>query len=91
MAKTSAERQAAYREKNRKGIAGANERIDCMVSADTKRALEHLAKSENVTLRTKLEELIFDAYKERYGTLSSPAIIVPSKPHSNIYEDTSWR
>ncbi|MFZ4859112.1 MAG: hypothetical protein ACOYL3_22265 [Desulfuromonadaceae bacterium] len=59
MAKTTAERQAAYR--SRKNDGEGERRIDTRVSVSAHLALDRLAQRYRVTRREMLERLITDA------------------------------
>ena len=61
MAKTNAERQAAYRERHLKDEQGMGERLNMVVDMKTKLALKRLAIRYGVTQRDVLEGLIDDA------------------------------
>lgn len=58
MAKTNAERQAAYRARHLASVDGALERLNIMVGVGSKRALERLAACHDVTLREALENAV---------------------------------
>lgn len=65
MAKTAAQRQAAYRK--RRGVANHGEgewRINMWVSSAAHLALQRLACRNSVTMRDMLERLILDADAE---------------------------
>ena len=61
MAKTNAERQAAYRERHLKDEQGMGERLNMVVDMKAKLALKRLAIRYGVTQRDVLEGLIEDA------------------------------
>jgi hypothetical protein len=58
-AKTSAERQAAYRQK--KYVDENRDRIDVWIKAERKCKLDELAKRNGLSLEAMLEKLIYDA------------------------------
>jgi hypothetical protein len=55
---TNAQRQAAYREKHLKSEDGTGERLNVVIDAQAKRALERLAKYYGVTNKSMLERLV---------------------------------
>jgi len=61
MAKSNAERQAAYRARHLKGEDGTGERLNLVIDLHAKRALERLAVCYGVTQREALERLVLDA------------------------------
>ena len=61
MAKSNAERQAAYRARHLKDEDGAGERLNLVIDLHAKRALERLATCYGVTQREALERLVLDA------------------------------
>lgn len=61
MAKTNAQRQAAYRQRHLIAEDGGAERINLLVSLSAKRKLERLAACYGVTQRALLERLLTDA------------------------------
>ena len=58
---TNAERQAAYRARHLKDVDGQGERMNLIVGAQAKRALERLAACYGVTQRGMIEKLLIDA------------------------------
>ncbi len=58
---TNAERQAAYRARHLKDVDGTGERLNLIVDAKAKRALERLAVHYAVTQRSMIEKLLIDA------------------------------
>ena len=58
MAKTNAQRQAAYRVRQLEAVDGAGERLNTIIDVHAKSALERLAKCYGVTQREVLERLI---------------------------------
>lgn len=61
MAKTSAERQAAYRVRHLQDEAAGGERLNMVVDLHAKRALERLAICYGVTQKVMLERLLAEA------------------------------
>lgn len=61
MAKSNAERQAAYRAKHLKSEDGNGERLNLVIDLHTKRALERLAKCYGVTQKEIIKKLALDA------------------------------
>jgi hypothetical protein len=76
MAKTSAERQAAYRAK-RVGHDSGERRINTWVSAETYKKLEQLAISYGVTRRAVLE-LLVSHEDGALGELTTKAVVAKS-------------
>ena len=70
MARSNAERQAAYRARHLKDVEGKGERINLLVDTTTKRALERLATRYGVTQRAMLQTLIADAQSAVLDTLT---------------------
>ena len=64
MAKTNAERQAAYRARHLHSDDAQGERLNTIVSLHAKRKLERLAACYGVTQRALLEQLLKDAEDE---------------------------
>lgn len=58
MAKTNAERQAAYRARHVQSVDGDGEQVNMVVAVSAKRALERLAACYSVTQRVILEHLL---------------------------------
>lgn len=73
MAKSGAERQAAFRERN----AGDGKRLSMMVTGEAKQVLEQLAKRWDVSQRVAFERLMDEAKKKEL--VSSGAIVVPTQ------------
>ncbi len=71
MAKTNAERQAAYRERHLKDEQGMGERLNMVVDMKAKLALKRLAIRYGVTQRDVLEGLIDDAEEALLKELSA--------------------
>jgi hypothetical protein len=69
MARTNAERQAAYRQRHLKDIDGALERLNTLVSLQAKRQLECLAACHDVTQRSVLERVLAEAERAPLDTL----------------------
>ena len=61
MAKSNAERQAAYRARHLKDEGGKGERLNLVIDLHAKRALERLAVCYGVTQRATIERLALDA------------------------------
>lgn len=61
MAQSSAERQAAYRQRHLRDESATDERLSLLVDIHAKRALERLAVRHGVTQRAMLQTLITDA------------------------------
>ncbi|MFM0134323.1 MULTISPECIES: hypothetical protein [Paraburkholderia] len=61
MAMSSAERQAAYRERHLKDENGKGERLGLVIDLHAKRALERVAACYGVTQRAMLERLLVQA------------------------------
>lgn len=83
MAKTNAERQAAYRARQQQIGEGSARRISTWVSLGTALALERLARRYGVTQREMLERLVQDADN------SVTAILDPDSPEWQTYFDRS--
>jgi hypothetical protein len=72
MAMSSAERQAAYRERHLKDENGKGERLSLVIDLHAKRALERVAACYGLTQRAMLERLLVQAEQaavERAGKL----------------------
>jgi hypothetical protein len=63
MAKNSAQRQAAYRERHLKDENGKGERLNLVVNLHAKRAIERLAVCYGVTQRDLIERLALGAQR----------------------------
>ena len=61
MAKTNAERQASYKQRNLKSEDGQSERLDMVIDLHAKRALERLARHQSLLQRVILERLLVEA------------------------------
>ena len=61
MAKSNAERQAAYRARHLKDEGGKCELLNTVINLHTKRALERLSVCYGVTQRETIERLLLDA------------------------------
>ena len=70
MAQANAPRQAAYRAHHLKDENGTGERLQVLVDAPTKRALERLAVRSGVTQREILQKRIADTECAVLATLS---------------------
>ena len=70
MAQSNAQRQAAYRAHHLQDVDGTGERLQVLVDAPTKRALERLAVRYGVTQRGMLQKLIADTKRALLATLS---------------------
>jgi hypothetical protein len=71
MAKTPAERQAAYRQKHLHDIESNKARLNLIVGHQAKLALTRLAKRYGVTQTELLEHLILDEQKRALDTMST--------------------
>jgi len=71
MAKSNAERQAAYRQRHLKDVDGNGERLSLLVDIHAKLALERLARRYAVTQRAMLERLIVEADKAVKADMSA--------------------
>ena len=72
MARTSAQRQAAYRERHLKGESGEGERLNLVINLHAKRAIERLAVCYGVTQKDIIEHLALGAQRvtlEKAATL----------------------
>ena len=76
MAKTSAQRQAAYRERHLKNESGKGERLNLIINLNAKRAIERLAVCYGVTQKDIIERLALGAQRV---TLDKAAIL-PNGP-----------
>ncbi|HEU4855302.1 MAG TPA: hypothetical protein VFS89_08465 [Nitrosospira sp.] len=79
MAKSNAERQAAYRTRHLKDEDGKGERLNLVIDLHAKRALERLATCYTVTQRAMLERILVEAER---AALDS----VPVSEHPGYYE-----
>jgi hypothetical protein len=79
MARTNAERQAAYRRRHLKDLDGALERLNMLVSLHAKRRLERLAACYGVTQRSLLEEILAAAERAALDRL-------PGDQHDAYYD-----
>jgi hypothetical protein len=79
MAKSPAERQAAYRRRHLKDIDADMERLTMMVSVQAKRQLERLSAACGISQRSMLESLLDDAD-------SALANSLPPEARSDYYE-----
>lgn len=61
MAKSNAERQAAYRARHLKNEEGKGERLNLVIDLHAKRALERLATCYAVTQRSMLQRVLIEA------------------------------
>ena len=64
MAKSNAERQAAYRVRHLKDEGGKGERLNLVIDVHAKCALERLAACYGVTQRAILERMLREAEQE---------------------------
>ena len=72
MARTSAQRQAAYRERHLKEESGKGERLNLIINLNAKRAIERLAICYGVTQKEIIERLALGAQRvtlEKAATL----------------------
>ena len=69
MAKTAAERQAAYRERRAEAGQNGERRLNTWVSTGSSLALDRLAKRYGVTKRQMIERLVLEADQEIVGSL----------------------
>ena len=72
MARTSAQRQAAYRERHLKEERGKGERLNLIINLNAKRAIERLAICYGVTQKEIIERLALGAQRvtlEKAATL----------------------
>lgn len=81
MAKSNAERQAAYRVRHLKDKGAKAERLNLVIDFHAKRALERLATCYSVTQRTILERILVEVER---ATLDGVAT-VPNGP-ADYYE-----
>jgi hypothetical protein len=79
MAKSNAERQAAYRTRHLKDEDGKGERLNLVIDLHAKRALERLATCYAVTQRAMLERILVEA--ERAALAG-----VPVSEHAEYYD-----
>jgi hypothetical protein len=73
MARSNAERQAAYRQRHLKDPNGDLERLNFMVSLSAKRKLERLAACYGITQRRLLEEALAEAERRALDALPAEA------------------
>jgi hypothetical protein len=73
MGKSTAQRQAEYRQRHLKGETGALERLNLLVQVSAKRQLERLAYCDGVTQRAMLEKLLAEAERATLNALSPEA------------------
>lgn len=71
MVLTSAQRQAAYRQRHLKDVDGSGERLNMIVSAAAKMQLKRLAASYGVTQRVLIERLLATAQAEVLSGLTA--------------------
>jgi hypothetical protein len=71
MARTSAQSQAAFRERHLIDPAGSGERLNIVIDASSKTTLERLAACYAVTQRVMLQRLLSKAQSQLLATLSS--------------------
>jgi hypothetical protein len=71
MAKTPAERQAAYRQKHLHDLEGNKARLNLVIEHSAKLALNRLANRYGVTQTELLERLILDEQKRTLETMSA--------------------
>jgi hypothetical protein len=71
MAKTPAERQAAYRQKHLKDETGSKARLNMLLDHRTKLALKRLAIRYGVTQAALLERLILEEQTQILQTMTS--------------------
>ena len=69
MAKTVAERQAAYRKGRAEAGENGERRLNTWVSTGSSLALDRLAKRYGVTKREMIERLVFEADQKIVGSL----------------------
>ena len=69
MAKTAAERQAAYRERRAEAGQNGERRLNTWVSTGSSLALDRLAKRYGVTKREMIERLVLEADQKIVGSL----------------------
>lgn len=79
MAKSNAERQAAYRTRHLKDEDGKGERLNLVIDLHAKRALERLAACYGVTQKAMLERILVEA--ERAALASMPV-----SEHAEYYD-----
>lgn len=82
MAKSSAERQAAYRMRHLKDEDGKGERLNLVIDLHAKRALERLAACYAVTQRAMLERILAEAERAALDG-------VPASEHAGYYDGRS--
>lgn len=75
MAKSNAERQAAYRKRH----AGECERLNTMISAQAKRALEQLAGHYGVAQREVLERAVLEMLRQVLIDVRQPSVMLPEQ------------
>jgi hypothetical protein len=71
MGKSSAQRQAEYRQRHLKDEAGTLERLNLLPQVSANRQLERLAYCYGVTQRAMLEKLLADAERATLDAISS--------------------
>jgi hypothetical protein len=82
MARTTVERQAAYRQRHLKDLEGTLERLNMLVLLHAKRRLERLAACYGVTQRSLLERLLAEAERAALDRL-------PGDEHDAYYDRRS--
>ena len=81
MAKSNAERQAAYRTRHLKDENGKGERLNLVIDLQAKRTLERLATCYGVTQRAMLERILVEAERASLGHMA----MVPNG-HADYYD-----
>ena len=71
MAKTSAERQAAYRRRHLKDIEGTKSRLNLLLDHHAKLALSRLANRYGITKTECLERLILEAQNKELAGMTA--------------------
>lgn len=71
MAKTPAERQAAYRQRHLKDLDGSKARLNVVIDHDARLALARLAKRHGMTHAALLERLIREAQGRELAGMSA--------------------
>ncbi len=79
MAKSNAQRQAEYRRRHLKDVDASCERLNLLVSIQTKRQLERLAFCFGLTQRTMLEQILAGVERATVDRL-------PADAQSDYYE-----
>lgn len=88
---TNAERQRNFRLRHLKDAEGNGQRLNVIVAAPAKRALERVADCYGVTQRAMLERLLLDAEREQLGQIQSGQEVILRSNAPSISADVKHR